>query len=264
MLISEIRRDLAPAADYKPDVDLDKRIIRGAVFASERLASDGKIILLGGMDTAEFLANPQVTARHMENNPNLKAATIARALSIGIQGRDYVAEVQFADTELGRDYAYLYGVNPEREVYMRGWSLRAAILESESWSFGKARSYLADDWDALVEERVRKFAAGASVATRSILKAFSAVEVGADKTALTRAAGNGIRAAGELVVRMDLQEANRRVEELTQTVEGHRVELAEIRKQIKVLSGDEASAARQDDADALLEALREIRQLAGC
>lgn len=252
-----------------PDMDLENRILKSVVVSSECLATDGAMILLKGLNTDMFRANPNVTAKH-GSPQELTSSVIARALQLNVQGRFLVSEVQFAETELGKEYAYLYGLNEKQEVYMRGWSVDALIIASEAWTFDQAKSYLGNDWSNEMAEIVKKKQTQVNVVTRSVMKNFGAVEVGADRRALSRACAAGVKVAGEIISRIALAEAQGLIAELkaqlntlkTQTEnEFLRMELEALRKQTQALGSDGAAAAARGDTAELLNELQKLREI---
>lgn len=257
------------AMNTVPDMDLENRILRNVVVATEQLASDGMIILADGIDLSRFRTNPTVTAKHGVAQTE-RSTSIGSALDIGVVNRMLVSGVQFADTELGREYAYLYGLNPKKEVYMRAWSLEGPVVESESWGFSQAKNYLGRDWNetqaAIIQKRSQKI----DVVKRMLMKTFSACEVGADAGALTRAYSDGVNVAGEMVARMELGEAQSQITDLRSQLTDLktstettflRMELERITKDTQALGSDGAAAAARGDTAGLLDELRALTKL---
>lgn len=252
-----------------PDMDIENRILNNVVVATEQLASDGMIILAAGIDLSDFLLNPTVTAKHGWSNDG-KSTSIAAALNIGVKNRELISAVQFADTMLGRDYAYLYGLNPKKEVYMRGWSIEGPIVTSEDWDFARAKQYLGKDWNETTAALIGRWATVIHVATKMLMKTFSAVEVGADRAALTRAYGDGVKTAGEIISRVDLDTAARQIKDLQDQLttlktqsekEFLRLELASLIEQAQALGSDGAAAAARGDTAELLSELNALNEI---
>jgi len=250
-----------------PDMDLENRILRNVVVATEQLASDGMIIIASGISLVDFLANPTVTAKH-GYAMTAESTTIARALKITQANRMLVSEVQFAETDLGKEYAYLYGLNEKKEVFMRAWSIEGPVVESESWDFKRAKEYLGKDWNEEQAALISRWSTTIQAATKMVMKTFSAVEVGADRGALTRAYSDGVKVAGELVARMDLGNAEKQIADLRSQLEAMkrsmeteflRMELAVLTKQTLALGSDGAAAAARGDTAELLQELHALR-----
>ena len=147
----------------------------------------------GGLELKRYLANPIVTARHLmlpgvgELPDEIRPVVVARTLALAAGEMELSAELQFADTQDGRDNAWLYGANPERQAYMRAFSIEAPILESLAANWEAARRLSGQYWDETLAERIRKRATQVMVAVRAELKSVALVASGADRGALTRA-----------------------------------------------------------------------------
>jgi polyhydroxyalkanoate synthesis regulator phasin len=252
---------------WSPDVDLDRRVLRNAAFGTTGLAADGIIILPSGMSLATYIRNPIVTARHMliPGEPikqDAEPIVIARTLKIHADDWElHGDEVQFADNDLGRQYAYLYGVNPDREAYMRMWSTEVFRIESTGATFEQARRISGKYWDENIAARVASATRGVRVWTKTDLAGVSVAALGADRGALTRAANAGVVLAGELVARIDLSEARTEVADLKRMISENSGRIDRIEKQIQALGRDGASAATRGDSEALLKEIRALRAL---
>jgi hypothetical protein len=259
---------LTTAATRPVDCDVEKRIVRQAVYATTGLASDGVIALPSGLSLERYLRDPIVTARHLsgagEADPEdtIRPVVVARTLALQAGELELVAELQFADTADGRDYAHLYGCNPEKTPYMRAYSIEANVLERSSATWTQARVLAGPYWDEQLAERLRRRLDVVTVASRCELKLVALVARGADRAALTRAAREGIRVAGEALARMDLATAEQELAELKTTVNEYSDRMNRLERELRALSGEVASAAAQRNTDALLAELREIRELA--
>ena len=249
------RRILNTAA-RAPDVDVEQRILRGITVATRALAADGYILEPSGIEFEGYLRDPQVRAMHIAGDRGEgRSPVIGRALAFAVGDRELLSEAQFADTELGREYAYLYGVNPAREVYMRAWSVNVNLLESRPVGRDEALRLAGDLWD---EEVARKMAAeGRSVvyAPRSRMVEYSAVVTGADRHALTRAWTGGVSTAGHILAELDLAEALDQIADLKQSQRNLTSQLEGIENDLQALRRDGAAAAARGDTAEILDLL---------
>lgn len=242
------------------DVDLEKRILRRCVVATRSLAGDGYIISPEGIDFAQYRENPVVLAQHGKvvlDSP----ATIGRCLAIEVSRDGFVTETQFADTRLARDYAYLYGVNATKEVFCRAWSINVKVQESEQISFDQAQAIAGELWDEALANSLRQEMPAVHVARKSRLEEYSAVALGEDRKALTRAAEAGIEVAGKMIFDMDLGAMQACVAELKRNEAAYSARLAKLEQEIQALRSEGASAAARSDSEAVLNALRSLRDL---
>lgn len=264
--MEKLTREFIRASGTPPDIDLEKRILRNATIATRRLAEDGWIILPEGIETADYLKNPIVKARH-GSEKTIRSPVIGRVLSLGRDADSLFAqELQFADTELGREYAYLCGVNADKEVYMRAWSVSGDVLERGALGFSAARSALGSLWDENIAEVVRQQRTQISVAQRFLMNEFSSVPNGSDHGALTRASAAGIRAAGEILTAMDLSAAQQELAALAELGQAMKQEglarderLTKLERDLQALRGEGASAAAQRNSEAILAEVRGLR-----
>ncbi len=259
--MNTLKREFLRAAVTPADIDLEKRILRSCTIATRRLAEDGWIIKPEGIETADYMKNPIVQARHGKEN-TARSPVIGRVLGLTREADALVAtELQFADTELGREYAYLCGVNEDKEIYMRAWSVSGDILARGSLSFTAARAALGELWDDNLGELIRRNQTQIHVAQRFLLKEFSSVPNGADHGALTRASAAGIRTATDILTAMDLTAAQQELAALKADGLARDARLAKIEQDIQALRGEGASAAAQRDSEALLSELRGLRTI---
>jgi hypothetical protein len=256
---------IATSANRPVDGDLAKRILRQAVIATTGLGTDGAMVIPRGIMLQRYLSTPIVTKRHI-NDPNRwfqiqpsDADVVARSLTLQPADLELMAEIQFADTGDGRDYAWLYGLNPDMTPYMRSWSIEGPIVESQSADWAAARKIAADYWDPDFGARMQKKMARVTVVTRFELAVVAAVPLGADRGALTRAQGAGCRIAGELLARMDLDAASNALAAMKENMSGMDARVAHIENTIQALRRDGAAAAAQGDSAAVLI---EVRRLA--
>ena len=246
-----------------PDTDVEKRIIRNARIATNNLASDGWIIMPRGVDTTYYSKElPQVFARHGAHSYGEQhSPVIGRSLGIRKASDGIDSDTQFADTELGREYCYLYGCNEEKEVYMRALSISVDVIEGERWSIEKAKKWVGPSWDEKMEAYVRKWTADVFVAKKTFMREYSAVPFGADRGALQRAADDkGLRLAGDLVREMDLSRAHELIDELKRTVEMSQRKIEKVEREYQALRGEGASAATHGDSEAIVRTLDEMLQ----
>lgn len=257
----EIPSRLVRVMGGTPNIDLEKRTIEATV-ATRLLARDGGILEPGGIITKAFLANPVVQALHGFGAART-SPVIGKCDALTVDARGVNARTQFADTELGREYAYLFGVNPKREVYMRAWSFGWNTLSMRWLTLAEARSLLGADWD---EETVPAFCRRYDevwLAERSEMLEYSAVPVGADREALSRAFGGGIRAAGELIAGMDLRDAQAAITELRRDVDLLKCDqkrIGKIEADIMALRGDGSAAAARGDTAGLLAEIESLKR----
>lgn len=245
------------------EIDLEKRILRGVVAMTDKLATDGAIVLMPGLDTKErYEANPIVQAKHARaGDSSARADVIGRAIEMAKGEHDLVFTVQFADTELGREYAYLYGVNAERQAFMRAWSGGFNVRASDFLSASTARAQYAAQWDDAVFDALPSYAGDRiEIVTRSSLSEFSAVGRGADKAALTRALRGGCGAAGDVLAAQDfdnLQEMLIRAMTASVSAAWQR-DLKDFERRLLALEGKGAAAALQGDTAVLRAELESL------
>jgi hypothetical protein len=246
---------LVRVMNQKPGVDLKRRTITATV-ATRKLARDGGILLPEGLVVRSYETNPVVLAMHgMGCDRN--SAVIGACTGMTISARDLVAETQFADTELGREYFYLYGGNEAGEVYMRAWSFGWDPLETRWISLEEARTLLGSDWDEeLVPNWVRRDGS-VWVCDKGEMLEYSAVSIGADRDALSRAMKQGNRAAAIVATEMDLMKAQRTIDEL-RVYEALREKVERLEKELLAIRSKGEAAAADGDTACLIEALGEI------
>lgn len=246
--------------DKPVDVDLDKRILRGVVFVTRSIASDGGIVLPDGLRTDIFERDAQILARHAMAKGEVKSPNIGRAVTLTISEREGAADVQFADTELGREYAYIYGVNEDRTAYARGWSFGWEPISTESWGLAKVRRELGPDYDPdLVPANViRKRSVW--VTTKGLLKEISATPRRADIKALTRAwEQGGIREAARLAHELQLDEATELIASMKHARELDRRRIALLERELAALHGEASPSAVLGDDGELVRELTALR-----
>jgi outer membrane murein-binding lipoprotein Lpp len=242
----------------QPNIDLENRTVEFTV-CTRALARDGGIVIPEGIDTRFYETNPVVGIRHfMPGFESAHPLVAGRALSLVTDRRGLMSRCQFADTELGREWGYLYGLNEERTVYMRAVSFGWSIRKSANWTLDQARDFCGDLWDDAAVPAWCKHYDEVWVSLESEMHEYSLVEVGADRNALSRALGNGIRAAGEIMTHLDLTAARQEINQFkTENTElGSR--MAKLEQDIQALSRDGADAAANGNSSAILTEIRTL------
>ena len=242
-----------------PNIDLEQRTIE-SVITTRAIARDGGVVLPRGIDTRHFEANPVVQARH-GHGAGPKAMVVGRSLGLSRTERGMSSITQFANTELGREYAYLYGVNEEQEVFMRAWSFGWMPLELDYWNLAQARLNLGEDFDEAVLSTFDLRHDEVWVSVRSEMHEYSAVEVGADRGALSRAWNNGVRVAGELVAQLDLRNAETELAKLRSNQEELAGQVDRLQQDMQALRRDGAAAVTRGDTAELLERITRMAEL---
>jgi hypothetical protein len=258
----EVPKRVVRVTTGTPEIDLEKRTIRSRIM-TKLIARDGGIIKPEGIISRFFEANPVVLAIHGFGD-ELRSPVIGKSLGLERADVGMDSVTQFAETDLGREYGYLYGVNPKKEVFMRAWSFGWATLQMEWWNREEAKSYLGSLWDEDTAARLDTI----WVAVKSEMHEYSAVAVGSDREALSRAFSDGVRAAGELISEMDLGEAKREIRALQERLDTFGKSQGEVRsiverlqKDMQALRDDGAAAVSRGDSAALLQELRAIGDL---
>ena len=237
-------------------IDIKKRTIENVV-TTKLLARDGGIVIPEGIITRFFVENPVVCALHCRAVES-RSPVVGRSLGLVKYALGMSSTTQFADTELGREYAYLYGINEAAEVYMRAFSFGWSTLDVQYWTLDQAKQYLASDWDEEILSVWDKRMNEVWVATRSEMHEYSVVPVGADRESLSRAFGENIRVAGELITSLDLQEATTEITTLRNKQQLTERKLSDLEKKIQALSRDGSAAAERGDSAAFLEEVRSL------
>lgn len=250
----KIPERLVRVMDGTPEIDVSKRSIKACV-ATQMLARDGGIVLLNGVDLRAFKLNPVVQALHGMSD-DIRSPVIGRAADVTVHGININATTLFADTELGREYAYLYGVNEKKEVFMRAWSFGWTTLDMDFVSLDEARTMLGAAWDEATVPQVCRRYGEVWVARKSEMLEYSAVPVGADRAALSRAFAQNIRTAGTLVADIDLKEAQAAIDELRKNNRDLAARCDRFDEDIKALRSEGSAAAARGDSAGLVEAIR--------
>jgi hypothetical protein len=248
----EIPKRLERAMGATVEVDVKERILKRALFVTRKIASDGGIVDPAGINIKFFTENPVVLMMHgrLDGFPVIGRSVSLKSNSLGME-----SETQFADTAMGRELAYLYGVNEKKEVYARGWSFGWDTSQMEIWTLEHAKSWLGSDYEeAAVPEWVKR-TNEVWVAIKSTMNEYSAVALGADKAALSRAFGGGVRLAGELITDMDLHEATQMLAEVRKEQNAERSRIEKVEHDIQALRGEGASAAARGDSEAIVREL---------
>jgi len=258
----EIPTNLIRMTAGTPQIDEEQRTIRN-VITTRKLGRDGGIVMPQGIVTKFFEENPVVQAKHgRADSP--RSSVIGRSLGLFTSESGMESLTQFADTELGREYAYLYGLNEKREVFMRAWSFGWETLEREYWTLAEARKYLGSDWDEDVVGIFEKRYDEIWVSKRSEMHEYSGVEVGADRAALSRALDDGVNAAGDVIARLDLTQAREELVALRSSVMNLAAinEVHRLTADMQALGRDGAAAATRGDTAGILQAIRDLKEKA--
>jgi len=246
--------------DAVVDADVENRILRQVVFCTRRIAQDGGIVLPAGMQTDVFENNGQILARHARAVGSGEPMVIGRPLGLVIEERRAMVDIEFADTALGREYAYLWGCNKDKRAYARGWSFGWNDIDATVWDLAKARRELGADYDAdripVEVKKTRKV----WVVTRSLLKEITATPQPADLDALTQAAAGGIREAGRLAAEIELQAALADVSALRRELENDRQRLSALERAMAALRDKAIPSVAQgnDGEDAIIVGLNNL------
>lgn len=266
--MTDMMRFFTTEARKPVDCDCEKGILRNCCLATTGIASDGWIILPEGIDLAQYLKTPIVTARHIAQmgdatviQENTKPAVIANVLNLKAGAMELIGEIQFARTGDGYDYGYLYGLNPDKQPFMRSWSVEGAVLERKSVNWKQAEALSRPYFDPILAERLRAKITQVQVATRFELRVVAAVPLGADRSALTRAAQSGMRVAGEILARMDLDAASSELVEMKKKLEETDSRLVRLESEIQALRAEGASAGARRDSEAVLAEVRRLRDV---
>jgi hypothetical protein len=248
-------------AERPVDCDVEKRILRGIVFVTRAIASDGGVVLPSGLRTDVFQAGGEVLARHALST-EARALTIGRPLALRMTDRFGEMEAQFADTELGREYAYIYGCNAEKLPYARGWSFGWDDIETAVWGLAEARRELGEDYDPdlVPQDTLKKRSVW--VVKRGLLKEVSATPRRADVRALTRAwETGGIREAARLAHELQLDEAMETIAALRNQRELDQQRIAELSRDVAALRGAASPSAALGDDGGIVRELAALRDL---
>jgi hypothetical protein len=258
---------IVTAANRPVKSDAAKGILFDAVFATTGLASDGWIVLPSGISLSRYAGNAIVTCQHIaRSKPDAdshKPIVIANAINLRRGETELLADVQFAKTDEGREWGYLYGVNPEAQAFMRAWSVEGDVLARAQVDWPKARTLAGNHWDDNLAAKLQKSQRQVNVATGFELSLVAAVSLGADRGALTRAAQDGIRLADELVARMDLRAAGEELAAVKAKLSETDVRIARLEGDIQALRSDGASAAARGNSEAILSEVRDLRRMIG-
>ena len=253
---ARIPERIVRAMDGTPEWDKENRILPAQVM-TRGLARDGGIIVPEGIVERFYEENPVVLARHGRDGAQ-GSPVIGRSLGLEHTPRGMRSVTQFAETDLALEYAYLYGMNDGDEVYMRAWSFGWNNLELEWWSIERTKKWLGADWDEEVVDYITRKYDEVWASTRSEMLEYSAVAVGSDREALSRAFGAGVNTAGNLIAQMDLHAARRELARLTGVVVRQQVE--SLTRRIQALSRDGAAAARRGDSAGVLAEIRGLTE----
>jgi hypothetical protein len=256
-------RYFVTALNRPVDCDLEQRILRGAVLLTTGLASDGALVLPSGVDLERYQKNAVVTDRHTVNEGQaVDAVVIGNAMALAQSDLEIMASIKFPDTQAGRDFAHLYGVNEKKEAFMRAFSVELPMIDTRSISFEEARKISAQYWDASLAERMARKVGRVILVTRSEIKSVAAVPVGADRGALTRAEKDGCVTAGRILAGLDLDQSDRTIETLRMELAAQGSRLQKLEEDVLALRRDGTAAAARGDTAEVLARLHELTQIA--
>lgn len=250
----ELPNRLIRLMNESPSVNVENRTIDADV-ATRLLARDGGILLPDGIDTRAFAQNPNVLVMHGFLEGVFPIA--GRCTALVQSARGIMATTQFAETRLGEEIGYLYGVNPKKEVYCRGWSFGWRSYETDWISIDEAKALLGSDFDpTTVDPSIERN--GVWVCKRGEMHEYSPVPVGADRAGLSRAYKDGVDTAAAFIADFDLKEARQQIRDMRDNATVTEGKVAKLEREWNALRRDEAAAAARGDTAAFVEALREL------
>ena len=111
-------------------IDTEKRQIT-AVASSEIIDRDGEIVLISAIKKAVkgYMKNPVILAGHSHRLSDGRSPVVGSVVAYKFQGKDFIITVQFADTELGREYWELYK-NKHQRAFSMGFRVRNSKMET--------------------------------------------------------------------------------------------------------------------------------------
>lgn len=125
----KLSADGAETKQFQPfsvkSIDAEKRQIT-AVASSEIIDRDGEIVLISAIKKAvkEYMKNPVILACHSHRLSDGRSPVVGSVVAYKFQGKDFIITVQFADTELGREYWELY-----KNKHQRAFSMGFRVLD---------------------------------------------------------------------------------------------------------------------------------------
>jgi hypothetical protein len=245
---------LVRAMTDKVETDVKNRILKRAVFVTRYIATDGGIVLPAGINVKPYADNPVVLSMHGHG-----AAFPVVGRSLGLKGTaDGMESVtQFADTAIGRELAYLYGVNEAGEVYARGWSFGWDNVAVETWTLDRALATVPDQDPETIPAWVRRMNE-VWVAVKSVMNEYSAVPLGADRKALSRAWSANVDLAGRMLASLDLDDAQNELAAMRAKMESQGAMIERLEKDVQALRRDGPAAVTRGDSAEVLEQVRRL------
>jgi hypothetical protein len=241
------------------DCDMEKRILRRVCFVTRAIAQDGGVVLPLGLRTDVFEAGGEILARHGMST-EARPQNIGRPLTVNLTERFGEVSVQFADTELARDYAYLYGLNDQRIPFARGWSFSWNDIETTTWGLAEAKRELGPDYDPDLLPDVVVKKRSVWVVKRGLLKEVSATPRRSDLKALTRAwHEHNIREAASLAHAIQMDEATSTIAELKRERQLDQARIAVLERDVAALRGAASPPAALGDGGDLVAELAALR-----
>lgn len=109
-------------------IDAEKRQITG-VASSEIIDRDGEIVSIEAIKRAvpAYMQNPVILAAHKHRTDSGRSPVVGSVVAYKFQRKDFIITVQFADTELGREYWELY-----KNKHQRAFSMGFGVKDSKS------------------------------------------------------------------------------------------------------------------------------------
>ena len=248
---------LVRAMSDKVEVDVKNRILKRAVFVTRFIASDGGIVIPGGINVKPYTENPVVLSMHGHGET---FPVVGRSLGLKVNDVGMESQTQFADTAVGRELAYLYGVNDAGEVYARGWSFGWDNVAVETWTLDRALATVPEQDPDTIPAWVRRMNE-VWVAIRSVMNEYSAVPLGADRKALSRAWAGNVALAGRMIASLDLEDAQNELAALRARMESQGATIERLEKDIQALRRDGAAAAARGDSAEVLDRVRRLSAL---
>jgi HK97 family phage prohead protease len=113
-----------------------------AVASSEIIDRDNEIVSLAAIKAAvkEYMKNPVILAGHSHRLNDGRSPVVGSVVDYKFQGKDFVITVEFADTELGREYWELY-----KNKHQRAFSMGFGVHKSHEESRGNKRVRIIDE-----------------------------------------------------------------------------------------------------------------------
>ena len=247
------------AMSDKVEVDVKARTLKRAVFVTRYIATDGGIVVPAGINVKPYTENPVVLSMHGQG---AGFPVVGRSLGLKATADGMESVTQFADTPAGRELAYLYGVNDAGEVYARGWSFGWDNVAVETWTLDRALATIPDQDPETIPAWVRRENA-VWVAVKSVMNEYSAVPLGADRKALSRAWSGGVDLAGRMIAALDLNDAQNELAAMRAKMECQQTVIERLERDIQALRRDGTAAAARGDSAEVLNQVRRLSAMYG-